>query len=50
MSHSLVSTGGSVCIERSPAGLGMCHAPDIRYFETAVVVDNASDKILADAA
>ena len=25
-------------------------APDIRYFETAVVVDNESDKILADAA
>jgi hypothetical protein len=24
--------------------------PDIRYFETAVVVDNESDKILADAA
>ena len=25
-------------------------APDIRYFETPVVVDNESDKILADAA
>ena len=25
-------------------------APDIRYFETAVVVDNESDKILAEAA
>jgi hypothetical protein len=25
-------------------------APDIRYFETAVVVDNQSDEILADAA
>ena len=25
-------------------------APDIRYFETAVVVDNENDKILADAA
>ena len=24
--------------------------PDIRYFETSVVVDNESDKILADAA
>ncbi len=24
--------------------------PDIRYFETAVVVDNESDKILAEAA
>ncbi|MDI1284514.1 MAG: hypothetical protein PSV46_08960 [Reyranella sp.] len=24
--------------------------PDIRYFETAVIVDNDSDKILADAA
>ena len=24
--------------------------PDIRYFETAVVVDNESDRILADAA
>jgi hypothetical protein len=24
--------------------------PDIRYFETAVVVDNETDKILADAA
>lgn len=25
-------------------------APDIRYFETAVVVDNETDKILAEAA
>ena len=25
-------------------------APDIRYFETAVVVDNESDKILDEAA
>ena len=24
--------------------------PDIRYFETSVIVDNESDKILADAA
>ena len=24
--------------------------PDIRYFETSIVVDNESDKILADAA